>query len=253
VVANESTEPALGGRFNLMRYFTLASAVAMVGVALLSALTFGALMRHALVQEDEADAVALAQHIAEEFNAALDALLQTEVTLRWDVPQVQGYLSEVFTHSSGGLSVIKIKVFDATGQIIYSTDLALIGQLDASNPNLQGALAGQVTSKLVRAEKVADLSGETFTVDVIETYVPVSRQPGSPFQVFEIYQDATDLLAQVQEAQRVLAAAVASIMLLIFLLLYLIVRRADQVIARQTTDLQVANTELRRLEQLSPI
>ena len=102
----------------------------------------------------------------------------------------------------------------------------------------------------MRAEKVVDLSGETFTVDVIETYVPVSRQPGSPFQVFEIYQDATDLLAQVQEAQRVLAAAVASIMLLIFLLLYLIVRRADQVIARQTIDLQVANTELRRLEQL---
>ncbi len=68
-MANESTEPALGGRFNLIRYFTLASAVAMVGVALLSALTFGALMRHALVQEDEADAVVVAQHIAEEFNA----------------------------------------------------------------------------------------------------------------------------------------------------------------------------------------
>jgi signal transduction histidine kinase len=239
-----------GGRFNLVRYFVLASLVALVGVALLSALIFGALMRYALIKEAEADAIAVARLMAGEFNAELDTLTQAGVPIRWIDPAVQERLSTAFMRSGGTLGVVKIKAFDTTGQIIYSTDRALIGQIDAGNPDLKDAMAGRVSSVLARAENVADLSGETFTVDVIETYVPVPGDPDGPLQVFEIYQDASDILNEVAATQRLVVASVTGIMLLLFVVLYLIVRRADQIIAQQTADLQEANAELRRLEQL---
>lgn len=97
---------------------------------------------------------------------------------------------------------------------------------------------------------MADLSGETIIADVIETYVPVRAKLDGPLQVFEIYQDAPDTLDQVRAAQRMLVAVVIGVMLLLFVLLYLIVRRADQIIARQTIDLQVANAQLCKLERL---
>jgi signal transduction histidine kinase len=243
-------EAKAGGRFNLIQYFALTSLAAVVGVAFLATFTLGALMRRAMVQEAEADAIAVARLMAAEFDAELDALAQAGASIQWMDPEIQSRLSEAFTRSGGALGVVKVKVFDASGQIIYSTDLSLIGEVDADNPDLQTALAGQVTSELARAERVADLRGETFVADVIETYVPVGGETDSTVQVFEIYQDASDILGQVRAAQQLLVSALVGILLLLFIVLYLIVRRAAQVIDRQTAELQAANAELVQLEQL---
>ncbi len=242
-------EATTGKWFNLMRYFVLASLAVLIGVALLSALAFGVLMRRALIGEAEGDAVALAHFMAAEFDAELREMAREGLDLRWDDPQVQRRLSEVFVRSGGSLGVIKIKAFDGAGQIVYSTDLSLIGQMDAGNPDLQEAMAGRVSSSLAPAETVADLTGETFVVDVIETYVPV-LEAGSSIRAFEIYQDATDIQHQVRVAQRLVAALVGGVTLLLFVLLFLIVRRADRIIARQRAELETAYTGLRRLEQL---
>ncbi len=238
-----------GKRFNLMRYFILTSLAALVGMAVLMALAFGMLMRQALVQEAETDAVSVARFMAAEFDAELQTLAQKGIDISWQDPRVQSRLTEAFARSGGALGVIKIKGFDETGKIIYSTEPSLIGQVDASNPDLQEALHGQVSSTLARAEEVADLEGEMFIVDVIETYVPVEGMD-SPLCAFEIYQDATSIQKQVRSAQLLVVALVSGTVLLLSLVLFLIVRRADQIIARQTGELETAYVELRHLEQL---
>ncbi len=242
-------EVPTGKRFNLMRYFVLASLVTVVGVAVLTAFAFGTLMRRALIQEAERDAVTIAKLMAAEFETELEAMKEEGMEIVWMDPRVQNRLSEAFIRSGGALGIIKIKAFDEQGQIIYSTDPSLIGKVDSHNPDLQAALDGRVSSMLVRAEEVADLSGEVFVVDVIETYVPVAGMD-SALRTFEIYQDATGIQEQVRSAQLLVVVLVGVISLFLFVVLLLIVRRADQIITRQTTELETAYVELRRLEQL---
>ena len=64
-----------GRPFNLVRYFVIASLVAIAGVAVISSLVFGTLMRRSLVHEAEGDAIAVARLMVAEFNAELEALL----------------------------------------------------------------------------------------------------------------------------------------------------------------------------------
>ncbi len=236
-------------RFNLIRYYVIASLAAVAIVAILSAWIFGALMRSAMVHEAERDAIDVARLMAAEFHVELETLTAAGYALQWHDPYVQQRLSDAFARSGGALGVIKIKAFDASGQIIHSTDSSLIGQIDASNPDFQAALQGRPHSELSRAERVADLGGEVFVADVIETYVPIADLDDI-LRVFEVYQDATDIESQVRAVQWRVTLIAATMMLVLFVALYLIVRRADRIIARQTDELAAANAELRELEQL---
>lgn len=88
--------------------------------------------------------------------------------------------------------IVKIKVFSIAGKVIYSTDHAIIGEMNRDNENLQKALKGEIISKLERKDRVMDIAGEQrFDVDVVETYVPVSTEDGSIIGSFEVYLDIT--------------------------------------------------------------
>lgn len=88
--------------------------------------------------------------------------------------------------------IVKIKVFDRTGMIIYSTDPAIIGKPVTDNPRLERSLQGMVDSKQVTKENLRDLAEEErFDVDVVETYVPVRNSANEIAGSMELYIDVT--------------------------------------------------------------
>lgn len=83
----------------------------------------------------------------------------------------------------------KVKVFSATGEVLYSTDAKDIGTVN-TNPYFTDVIArGKLFSKVVHRDE-KNMEGETVRKDVVETYVPLMRA-GHFLGAFEIYYDIT--------------------------------------------------------------
>ena len=125
--------------------------------------------------------------------------------------------------------MFKIKAFAKDKTIIYSTDHKIVGNVEASNANLAQVLAGgNVVSQLVYKDKVHDLKEkERFKVDVVETYVPV-RADGAIIGAFEVYVDITPTRNRIIHATLGATGVLAVVLLLVFGLLYLPMRKGTQ-------------------------
>ena len=87
------------------------------------------------------------------------------------------------------LGLAKIKLFDPDGKTIFSTAEADIGKMNTHDYFREVVAKGQVLTKVVKKENKS-LEGQTYAVDVVETYVPM-MQGGRFLGAFEIYLDIT--------------------------------------------------------------
>ncbi len=93
-----------------------------------------------------------------------------------------------FLHS---FQIVKIKIYNAGRKIIFSTEPALIGQVDGANRRLLHALQGDADSHLENKGSLRDLANEEqLNVDVVESYVPIRVGP-VVVGAFEVYVDVT--------------------------------------------------------------
>jgi len=239
-------------RFNLVRYFSIAGLVVILLSGVLTSLVLSRIMQDALVRRSEKYAIAVANHLGHHLYEQIIAPQQEQgQTIDWISPEWQRRIDRVLRHGGHRLGVIKIKVYDEGGTIIYSTDPAVVGMRDWKNPGYQQALRGVPSSRLEAASQVVDLSGESFTRDVVETYVPVRMGEGDTvMRVFEIYQDVSDVRHEIVRTRRLVVAATILFASLVFGCLLLIVRRADRIITRQTEELHRKHEALRKLDQL---
>jgi len=97
-------------------------------------------------------------------------------------------------------SVVKVKIYDARGIAVFSTDAKQIGEDKSGNPGFRSALAGQVASNIVHRDRFDAFEQTIEDRDLISSYVPfrfgAERHPG----VFEIYSDITAFKQEVVRA-----------------------------------------------------
>ncbi|MBC8210786.1 MAG: GGDEF domain-containing protein [Gammaproteobacteria bacterium] len=123
--------------------------------------------------------------------------------------------------------IIKIKVFDRNGTIIYSTDKDLIGLQDPMNERLHNALQGLNDSRFVVKEKIADLKSEQrFDIDVVESYVPIFNNQGNTVGSFEIYKDVTNFRNDIRIGVTLSFFILAGIILIAFSVSYLLIKKS---------------------------
>ena len=243
--------------FNLLRYFSLTSAVVVV-IA-----TFGviSLYRHVAVDDivaaAESDNAGLAQSFADEiwpaFATHFLAVDGTDLKgLRTSVETAALHLSlESLTR---GLPVLKVRIYTAGGQLAYSTWVEEIGDTPAevSEP-LRAAMAGVASSALVDRPDYVMPSGDLEARYLVETHLPILDDKGRLQGIFELHTDVTDLMVGIRETISGMVLAILLAFAALYGALYLIVRRADRILKDQYHDLlssreklQARNDELQR-------
>jgi diguanylate cyclase (GGDEF)-like protein len=124
--------------------------------------------------------------------------------------------------------IVKIKVYDADKTIIFSTETALIGKLDAKNIRLERALNGDTDSHLENKEAFRDLANEEkLDVDVVETYVPI-RVDGAVVGAFEVYVDVTRYRQEIVNVVTNSVLILGAILFSVFAIAFLFVKKATQ-------------------------
>ncbi len=112
----------------------------------------------------------------------------------------------------------KVKVFSSTGTIIYSTDDKEIGTINREAYFTNEVAKGKTYTEVVKKNQQS-LEGQTYTADVVETYVPIMRE-GKFIAAFEIYHEITP---EIKEIHGIMLSSGVTILLIVCFLLVVIV------------------------------
>ncbi len=240
--------------FKLLRYFSTASLLAFVVMSLLLSYTFRQLTIGSMLQGYEREHVNYAQVISnliweERFEPLMSkmagktsAQMQAEPEIVELHQKVQALLKDT--------RIFKIKVYDLNGMTIYSSEVKQIGEDKSKNAGVMGALRSVSKSKLVHQNQFSTFEGEVQDRDVVESYVPrLDPTTGKVRGVLEIYGDATDGLSEIARRQWVITGAVVSLLALLYLALFVIVKRAQDQIIVQSRERQKALQSLALSEE----
>jgi PAS domain S-box-containing protein len=246
--------------FRLLRYFAVASLIAIAAAAAALSWLYERQAVGALIEAQERHHVALTRAYAATLWPHFSALLREADGLDDEGlrrrPEV-GSVHRAIAGELAGSQVLEVKIYDRRGRTVFSTDPAQIGEDKSGNAGLRSALAGTPASELTHRERSSAFEQTVSEVDVVSSYVPVfARGAREPEGVFEIYSDITPLLAQVREARGALLLRVSAVLLALYLVLLLVIRHADRAIRRQDAErreveesLRAARAEIARSEE----
>lgn len=246
--------------FNLSRYFSTVSFILIV----LAAGVLGPLyQRLSLLQMQnlaESRNIAMAQVFQNSLHTQLESLISDAVGRDFhsgqvtdDILQLQATVHDLMRDTS----VIKVKVYNRLGSTIFSTDARQIGDSQLQNPGFRAAISGLVTSELIHRNTIDAFEGQLVEVDVLSSYIPILGKEHAVEGAFELYQNVTPFVTQLNRNLWWVTAAVVLVFAALYLMQFLVVRRAQGILedqegrikaARDTLEIQVAarTEELKR-------
>lgn len=128
-----------------------------------------------------------------------------------------------------GSKLLKVKIYDLNGLIIFSTDPSQINQDKSNNTGFLSARAGKTVSNIAFRDQFNSFEGMRSDLNVVSSYIPIRSHPlGELEAVFEVYSDVTDLINQMQRLQWQIVILVLGSVAVFYLLLITNSRRVDR-------------------------
>ena len=246
--------------FNLSRYFSTVSFILIV----LAAGVLGPLYQKLSLQQmqdlAEGRNLAMAQVVQNSLRDSIEALMSDSVGRGADylrqsdkASRLQAQVLELMQDTD----ITRVKIYNRLGSTIFSTDTTQIGESRLDNPGFRSAISGALISSLTHRNSANGHEGAPAEVDVLASYIPIHGQDQSVEGVFELYQNVTPFVAQLQRNMWLVTGGVALVFAALYLMQFLVVRRAQGILedqegriaaARDTLEIQVAarTDELRR-------
>ena len=228
--------------FRLLRYYSIASAVAILLATF--AVTF--IFRHHELKEivsfTEKQNLALAQSFANQLEPRFSNFIATaptddESSLK-SRPEIKE-IRDLLVGMAANLPVHKFKIYDQNGLTIFSTEASEIGQVNIDSPEfLLATKSGKPKSKLTFRSSFKSFNKVINDRHIVESYFPMRTDGAKLSGVLELYSDVTPFAVKIQKATIELAAIFLVILSLLYGVLIIIVRHADKIIKLQYADLQ---------------
>jgi len=208
--------------------------------------------KHAMLEIGERQNYQLAKSISNsvfpEFTSYLQALdgMSREQLLIDPLFQV---LDRTLKTRIQGLAVLKVQIFNARSETLYSTNPNDLGV--RRGEEYLGARAlrtGRPASVLNFRNEFESIQGVIRDRYVLSTYVPVHRgQDQNTDFVFEVYTDVTGDIATIDRAQVIVLAGSAGVLFLVFVAMYIAARHADSLLSMEAELSQQAIESSNRL------
>ncbi|MBD2576336.1 ATP-binding protein [Oscillatoria sp. FACHB-1406] len=232
--------------FKLLRYFSAASLLAFVGATVLLSGYYHSQANRDLIHIEEYQNVTLSHFFVNVLWEKFEPLLtiapestNTELMTNQQIYELRRSLLEQIE----GLSIVRVKIFDLNGRAIFSTDLSQIGK-ESNSENYLRARAGNTVTRLDHRHLTLDTGKDGD--HLLSSYIPLydKGNPKKVVAVFEIYNNVTPFLRQLDRTQKQIIIAIVLILGSLYSLLFAIVRHAERILIRQ-------HSELRKSEALA--
>jgi two-component system, cell cycle sensor histidine kinase PleC len=131
-------------------------------------------------------------------------------------------------------SVAKVKLYRADGTTAYSTDRTETEENEHDNAGFQAAMRGEVESELEFEDEISTFDKVINDRNTVSSYIPIfeSDDHRRVVAVFEIYDDITELLAQLHGAEIRTGLFIGSLFLLVYACLVMMVARSERAAKR---------------------
>jgi len=233
--------------FRLTRTYSVASFFGIALVAIALSMFYRTIAVRSLIEHETQANVSLTQSFSNtlwpryaDFVVRTAGIPPQELALQ---PEVRSLREEV-VQKFRGLQVVKIKIYNMEGLTVYSTEPRQIGENKAGNSGFQKARAGKVTSDLVFRDHFSATEQVIENRNLLSSYIPVHKIPGGPVEgVIEIYSDVTSLVVDIERTEYTVLGGVTGLLLLLYLFLLMIVRRADRIIRSHENEERKAQAE----------
>ncbi|NJN74429.1 MAG: GHKL domain-containing protein [Limnothrix sp. RL_2_0] len=251
-----SRKNPLSQKFRLVRYFSATSFVAFTIAAGFLAWVSHRQARYDLEQFGRAANVELAQTLTNSTAQELATFVTAAQNISdRDLPRhpLTLELKRYLENHTDNLNILKIKIFDSNGRIIFSTDPKQIGQKKSGYRGFEVAIANQVFSSLQNHDPFLVLAvGPTANQTLYSSYVPLYPQQypqlnstqGTPIGVLEMYRDVTFLSQAIARSQREVFLSILLSFIVLYLVMLVVVNRAQLILRFQQTQLQERNKQI---------
>ena len=233
--------------FNLSRYFSTLSFILIV----LAAGLLGPLYRYLSIEQMKALAedrnVAITQVFKNSLGSELLNLLENSAgrdaeALR-QVAEENGLRIKVLALLNN-IAVVKIKIYNRLGVTVFSTESEQIGEIKLNSPGFKAGMSSTVLSELTYRDQINAFEGARTKLDVVASYVPIVGTSGGVEGVFEIYQDVSPFVRSLNRALWWVTAGVVAVLAALYLMQFLLVRRAQGILSEQESKIKMARDTL---------
>ena len=237
--------------FKLLRLFSIASLLSIIAATVGLSLLQRQLAIADVTRLGEAGNVDITRVFANAYTEPLREFMALAPTLTADQLKIHPQTTRLHDSIRGAVSgtdIVKIKAYTLDGRTVYSSQARQIGEDKSANRGFLAARAGQIVTAVTQHDQFSAFDQELVDRGVLSTYLPLRAggAAGPVDGVFEVYQDITPFLQHLDATQRKVIAGVAAILVLLFGLLFLIVRHADIIFRRQYQQGQAAADALRK-------
>jgi diguanylate cyclase (GGDEF)-like protein len=136
-----------------------------------------------------------------------------------------------------GASVVRLKVWNTAGRVVYSDDQSLIGKDFAIDDDLHEALAGHVKAGVSNLDGTENATERRHDTQAFEVYVPiVFAGTKSAAGAFEIYLPYSPIASAIGEDSRSILLMLAAGLGLLWIVLFRFVHRASKQMRQQSLE-----------------
>ncbi len=221
--------------YRLVRNFSIASALAIMVVSAIVYLVMQAMLRDEMIYDTEKSNVSLIKTISNTMIGNISDYLLIEHERDFStLHQSSGFqhLDRELRKAVSGTGIYKIKIYAPNGRVVYSTDLAQIGERSLTKEGFSAAISGKIVSELVYRDTMNTFEGVVEKTNLVTSYMPLVIGD-KIIGVFEVYRNVTTDLKRIATASRNFAVVVGAIFLTLFGVLFVFISRADSIIRRQ--------------------
>lgn len=223
--------------FRLLQFYAIASAAAFLVISMLLVVVDRLHEFDKLIDAVERQNVGVARSFANVIWPRFSDYAMTVGDSRGDVLRARREtedLQDAVLQLTDGMPILRIKVYDRTGRTIFSSEPNQIGTLYTSHLSfLAAASEGFPRSQYMHSRKFMSVVGPLQQRDIVESYLPIWVRNEKIEGILEIYTDITQDLSLLDRRTVETAVAVATVFTTLYVILFLIVMRANTVVGRQ--------------------
>ncbi len=152
-------------------------------------------------------------------------------------------------------NIVRIKLWNQQGVLIYADEKDLIGKTFPISAELRDALNGKFSKHISTLTKAENASERDRAQQALEIYVPIRWRTGSQvIGAYEIYQDLRVITPALNEIQRLVYGGLGIGFLVLYLSVFAIVRGASQALVRHSEENTLLySRERKRAQQMQII
>ncbi|HSB70869.1 MAG TPA: HAMP domain-containing sensor histidine kinase [Candidatus Methylomirabilis sp.] len=186
-----------------------------------------------------------AGRIAEVVGSEIDPFLRREDLAGVPPPERTQAIDLHVVNSLHDRRIVKIKIWNPAGIIVYSTDPTMTGQQFPVDDELKDSLGGEIGMDITSLFKEENRQDRSKYAQLMEIYVPIRLGANRVLGAYEVYLDVETLLPTIAATRRFFWIGLALGLGALYLGLFGVVRGASRQLRRQSEEL--GRLEARRM------